>query len=491
MSAGNRHLALALGYSLLLTFGLIFLDTHNLLSEEFHFLGAKGLIAAQGPDPRLSAIGYAFPPLLIYLTMLLGSPITTQVLLVAGLVFWLGWLVAQLPCRPLWRRVILGMLLFNPAFVVMVLTSPTWTAISLFLGLSVLLYWQLIQPRDPHYPLSVNLVLLGLTLTPLMLLRYEFWWLLPVLMVVSWFALKESYIPLKLTVVLVISFMPIIAVLGFLYVNWLIAGDAFYFLQAPGNGLRWPEMGLWLTSAPGWQALAESLLWLAKTLPAYYVLAALTLWTGRHRWLPSALLLALPALLLAVMLWQGHFLPQLASSGALVSLLPVMLLQGRQWQPVQLLPIVAVLGLTLYSSGHLLASADLVPTEQVVWQQIAGPRESAGSGVRRWQQKQRAQQTIVQVLFERLRPDQRILLDDAVNFSFIYLLHNPHLFVLPHQYEFNLALTQPEEVVSYVLLRRGTDLEPSADQLQLDNLPLGGAFINIASNDFYQLWQRQ
>jgi len=143
---------------------LIFLDTQNLLGLEFQFIGAKAIIAAQGPDPRLSAIGFAFPPFLIYLTMLMGSPISTQALIGTGLVGFLLWLVRQLPCGWLWRGIILILLIINPAFWVMLMTSPTWTAVGLFFGLSLLLYWHLINPRDRKYPLSVNLVLLGLTL---------------------------------------------------------------------------------------------------------------------------------------------------------------------------------------------------------------------------------------------------------------------------------------------------------------------------------------
>ncbi|MCS6781892.1 MAG: hypothetical protein RMI89_00930 [Gloeomargarita sp. SKYBB_i_bin120] len=493
MSPFWRNFWLAFALSLLLTAALMWLDGQNLLSSEFHFVGAKGMIAAQGPDPRLSAIGFAFPALLIYVTMLVGSPITTQVLLVIGLIWFMTWLVEQLPVSRLWRGVILLALLLNPAFWVMVLTSPTWTAMSLFLGLSVLLYWHLVQPRDTQYPLSVNLVLLGLTLAPLMLLRYECWWLVPVFGLLGWFVLKDPHPPLKLTVVLVTIFMPIIAILGFLYVNWLIEGNPFYFLEAAGNGLRWPGMGVWLESAQGLDALADSGTWLGQTLPVYYLLAGLVLWQSRDRWLARSLLLVLPILLMTIMRWQGNFLSQISSAGAFLILVPITLLQVRECRMYHLIPVGFLLGISLYSTLHCLQTQRLMPEEQLVWRYLTGKTGVLSSPVLRWRQQQIAQQEIADILFQRLRPGQRILLDDTVNFSFIYLLQDSRRFVLPHQYEFNLALSRPEDVVDYILVRRETTLEPLSDQIFVDEPSLQkrfGSFVGVASNDFYQLFQR-
>ncbi|APB34032.1 hypothetical protein GlitD10_1707 [Gloeomargarita lithophora Alchichica-D10] len=496
---------------------LIFLDSQNLLSLEFQFIGAKAIIAAQGPDPRLSAIGYVFPPFLIYLTMLLTSPISTQILLGTGLISFVIWLVSQLQCRWFWRGIILILLLLNPAFLILLMTSPTWTAISLFLGLSVLLYWHLINPRDQKYPLSVNLVLLGLTLAPLVLLRYEFWFLSPVFMILSWFCIQSDNIQLKFTMILVTSFMSIVSISGFLYVNWLINSDPFYFLDAVGNGLRWPSMEFLLEPAPGLQALGSSLIWLGKMLPIYCLICILVSYRIRDFLVARILLMALPMLVLILLFWQNNFLPQAAIFGAFSILIPVTLLQFSQITPPFYGLIVITLLLSLMFNGYSLNLNRFTPEESLVWRQMTGQSVPKTGAISRWRQRQLDQQEISDVLFRRLRPEQKVLLDNTVNFSFIYLLQNSHVFILPHQYEFSVALSQPEEVVDYILVRREIGIQPGADKVlnrqstqdtpevkptnhrpnrriltqQLDDGGLFNHFELIVNNTFYQLFQRE
>ncbi|WP_448381410.1 hypothetical protein [Gloeomargarita sp.] len=511
-----RNFLIGTVISIVLGVALIFLDSQNLLSLEFEFIGAKAIIAAQGPDPRLSAIGYAFPPFLIYLTMLLGSPISTQILFGTGLVGFFIWLVGQLQASWFWRSAILVLLLINPGFLIMLLTSPTWTAASLFLGLAALLYWHLINPRDHKYPLSVNLVLLGLTLAPLVLLRYEFWLLLPVLLILSWFCVRENHIPLKSTQVLVTGFMSLISIAGFLYVNLLIGDDPFYFFYASGNGLRWSGLEFLLESAPGLQAIGTSFSWLGQTLPVYYLICILSLLKVRGFLVARILLLSLPVLILILIFWQNNFLPQIAIFGAFSVLIPVTLIQFSRIESLLLSLIAFGLILSAYLTGNLLNTNRFIPDESLVWRQITGQGIPQTGIVSRWRQKQLDQREISDLLFQRLRPGQKVLLDDAVNFSFIYLLQNSHIFILPHQYEFSVALNQPEELVDYILVRRETG-QPLPETIpnvilndeeinttstdyprkrrrvrhSLGSNNLFSGFVNIRSNTFYQLFQRQ
>jgi hypothetical protein len=509
-----RNFGIGTVVSIALTGILIFLDTQNLLSLEFQFIGAKAIIAAQGPDPRLSAIGFAFPPFLIYLTMLLGSPISTQVLIGTGLVGLILWLGSQLPCSRLWRGIILILLVINPAFLIMLMTSPTWTAVSLFLGLSLLFYWHLINPRDRKYPLSVNLVLLGLTLAPLFLLRYEFWFLLPVFMILSWFCVQGHNLQLKFTLVVVTGFMSFVSIASFLYVNWLISDDPFYFTYAPGNGLRWASLEFLLEQAPGLTALGTSIVWMGRMLPVYYVLCILVFYQIRNFLVARILLIVSPILLLIIMFWQNNFLPQVAIFGAFSILIPVTLLQPDRVDSKFLWFTVFGLILSIYLAGNSLNRNWVIPDESLVWRQITGQDIPQSGTVFRWRQRQLDQQEISNVLFQRLRPGQKVLLDDAVNFSFIYLLHDSHVFILPHQYEFSVALSQPETQVDYILVRRNTGIQPIVDQAlnadtnqnsltairrnrrhhtlarQLHDHSLFVDFEVIVSNTFYQLFQR-
>jgi len=90
------------------------------------------------------------------------------------------------------------------------------------------------------------------------------------------------------------------------------------------------------------------------------------------------------------------------------------------------------------------------------------------------------------------------------------------MFILPHQYEFSVALNQPEEHVDYILVRRETgqplpetipNFVPDYDginttstndrskrrraQYNLSSNHFFSGFASIGSNTFYQLFQRQ
>ncbi|MEN9223663.1 MAG: hypothetical protein Q6M04_14605, partial [Thermostichus sp. BF3_bins_97] len=310
-------------------------------SLETQFLGYTGSVAAVGPDPRLPVVGISFPPLLVLGTALLGSPLLLHILL--GSLLLLGWWrqLAHLPVGVGWRWLWGMLMVVQPSVGLMLLRSPTWIATAGLLGVNMALLLPLSRvgkvgkndvplsqgqvkpgsPALPHQgwyyapyegrslPLTLRLVLLGLCLAPLMVLRWESWWLLIWVSLTVLLAFWRESWGFRGTAVLVVSLMSLTLILGWLYVNGLAVGDPWAFTYQPSSGLRLPQLQAWLISAGGWDGLARAGIWLLAVVPAYLMLGLgtfLSFGSGRWVW---GLVWALPLVLLVVSFGQGLFLP--------------------------------------------------------------------------------------------------------------------------------------------------------------------------------------
>ncbi|MEN9225102.1 MAG: hypothetical protein Q6L60_02180 [Thermostichus sp. HHBFW_bins_43] len=452
-------------------------------SLETQFLGYTGSVAAVGPDPRLSVVGISFPPLLVLGTALLGSPLLLHILL--GSLLLLGWWrqLARLPVGVGWRW-LWGMLMaVQPSFGLMLLRSPTWIATAGLLGINMALLLPLshvgkvkkalraevdpvtgssalgiVGQSQQSLLLTLRLVLLGLCLAPLMVLRWESWWLLIWVGLMVLLAFWQESWGFRGTAVLVVSFMSLTLILGWLYVNGLAVGDPWAFTYWPSSGLKLPQLQAWLISAGGWDGLAQAGIWLLAVVPAYLMLGLGTFLSfGPGRWV-WGLVWALPLVLLVVSFGQGLFLPELSRFGVFWVLMPLVLgsyltADGKS-RLGQKIGVTALLVLSLLSSGFVLTQGSLLPEEQALWQQLqAEPQPSpASQPLQHWQAQRQAQQQVGQYLHQHLRPRQRVLTDDALHFEAIFWAGDPRLFITPHQYEFSIALQQPQEWVDYLLL---------------------------------------
>ena len=58
------------------------------------------------------------------------------------------------------------LIVLNPAFSLMLVRSPTWVTVTIFLSLQMALLWTLSQNKGTTLPSTLGLVLLGLALAP-------------------------------------------------------------------------------------------------------------------------------------------------------------------------------------------------------------------------------------------------------------------------------------------------------------------------------------
>jgi hypothetical protein len=516
-----------IGIPLLLLAGLLWglKEGWGWVSLEMQFLGYKGSVAALGPDPRLPIVGTTFPPSLVLATAILGrSPLLLQAILGALLLSWMGQQLRRLPAGLGWRWLWGLLLLLQPALILMLLRSPTWTATSLLLWVNMALLFPLADEKQAvekdELPVTLRLLLIGLTLGPLMVLRWESSWLLPWLAIALLLAFRRESWGFRWTSLLVAGFVSLALILSWLYVNWLSVGDPWAFTYQVGSGLRLPQLREDLQQAGGWRGVLEAGKWLAVLAPAYLLLGMGSLLghgLGRRVWI---LIWGMPLVILLASLGQGLFLPELCRFAVFWALLPLgmsaYLARGAGPRWAKCLLITALLGLNCLTAGYGLSQEPgflmpLVAEERDLWERLvaglvplSGELEaaqnlyevtSAGQALEDWRRLRQEKRQVGQYLYRHLLPGQKVLVDDDIHFEAIFWARDPRLFLTPHQYEFALALQHPQERVDYLLVAGPADPLRSADrilqfwpELNFEGLP---GFREVYSSPQVRLWARQ
>lgn len=431
---------------------LAWIDLKGFSNYESEFLGAKALEALTGGEPRYRAIVSIFPPLLIYGTLILGSVVTLQVLLSATLMGLLTWKIAQLSVPKTWQWAWMALILLNPVFILMLLRSPTWVMTTIFFTLQMALLLNLAKAKTlQSLPSTLLLVLIGLGLAPLMLLRYESWLMLPAIALTLWVLFEQESWGFKSTAILVTLFMSLVFIGTWLYLNWLFTGDTYHFLNSQYSGLRLPEVQPFLQQEDFWGSWISGFTWIVQVVPVYTLVICWTTWQDK-RWGLIILILLLPVIFLVAAFWQGTFMPEISRFGIFLGILPLMLQQFPLVKLWQRLVFTVALVVSLLGSVTLLQQNQFVPEETILWRQITQQELPSLVSVQQWVQQKQAQRQVAQVLFEKLLPGQRVLMDDGINFPIIYLLNNSSYFILPYQNEFLLALQQPELLTDFILV---------------------------------------
>lgn len=491
----NRLKGLSAGLLALLVLSLIiaWLDITGFSSYDLEFLGAKALEAFNGAEPRYRAIVSIFPPLLVYGTLILGSPVSLQVVLGAFLIGLLTWQIRNSPVSKTWQWIWMVLIVLNPAFSLMLVRSPTWVTVTIFLSLQMALLWTLSQNKGTTLPSTLGLVLLGLGLAPLMLLRYEAWFILPLvaLALVKLFP-QESW-GFRFTAILVTLFMSVVVITTWMYMNWLFTGDAYYFLNSYYSGMRLAETKVFLQQEDFWSSWLRSFTWIIQAVPVYLLMAGWVVWR-EQKWILSTSILLFPVIFLVAGFWQGTFMPEASRFGIFLGILPLILQQFPLTMLWQRFVVTLALVISLFCSVTLLQQNQFIPEETILWRQITRQEIPATLPVQQWVLQKQAQRQIAQVLFEKLLPDQKVLMDDAVNFPIIYLLNDASHFILPYQNEFFLALQQPDFLADFILVPGSETRGQEQDRIlsywpQLAETSLPG-FQEVFGTPHYKLLQR-
>jgi hypothetical protein len=476
---------------------LAWLDFHGFLAQELEFLGAKALVARYGPEPRMQAIGFVFPPLPVYGTLAVASPITLHVLVGGLLVGVLGRSLCQVPVAGAWRWCWIALLLAHPALACMLLLSPSWIVATLLLMLCMARLLELTGPQptplSASLPMGSSLVLVGLALAPLMLVRHEAWSLVPWLGGIVWLISRREPWRFQLAALVLCLFLSAVFIAVWLYVNWLFTGDAWFFLHSAYSGWYIPGTESLIQQRGFVASWRHALAWTTVVVPVYGAVAVWLVLAARRPG-ATALMLALPVILIAAAFWQGSFTPELSRFGPALGVLPVLLRQRPPTRRWQRLGVTALLVLSLVSSGRLLQQGRFVPEETFLWRLLTHQGVPPETPEGRWAAQQEAKRQVARLLSERMRRGQRVLMDDVSNFSVVYLVNDPRYFIMPYQYEFTPALQSPGLFADFLLVAGPSSPMQEGDRVlqfwpQLEESSLSG-FTPVMQTPYHRLFQR-
>lgn len=428
---------------------VIGLDWQGYIAQPIAFLGSKAILAVQGPEPSFVATGYAFPPLLVYGSALVRSPVILQVisgtLLVGSVIRTMG----KLGVSRLWQILWTLLILLHPALGLMLLRDPTWVTTTLLLLITLRLLWQILQPQD--LPLSFLVVLVGLTVAGLMLLRFEAWWGLVFILISIWCLLLEETWQYRAAALFIVLTMSLFAIGTCVYLNWLATDNPLAFLSQPGSGVRLPGLDSFFVQAGLGEGILKIISWMIQIVPIYVLLMVWLIWRTKFH-LQVGLILALPIVLLLINLWEGLYTPNLSQFGVYLALLPLLLGQLPSRQSWRKLLITLGLALSLVSSGWMLQQNQVIPDEILLWRHLTHQHLPELQPVQQLHQKTIEQRKITAYLFQTQQPQQHILMDDRLHFPILYLFHKTEGLILPHQYEFDVALDYPNQWVDWIVV---------------------------------------
>lgn len=475
------------------------LDWQGYIAQPIAFIGSKAILVVQGPEPSLVATGYVFPPLMIYVSAILRSPVTLQVFSGALLVGVVIRAMGKLRVSRFWQAIWTVLILLHPALSFMLLRSPIWIATTLLLWVTIRLLWQMIQPEK--LPLSFLVVLVGLTISGIMLLRFEAWLGLLYILGTLWCLLLEETWQYRVSALFIVFTMSLFSIGTCLYLNWLATDNPLAFLSQSGSGIRLPGMDSFFVQAGLWEGILKSNSWMFQVVPIYMLLIVWLIWRDRFH-LQVGLILTVPIVLMLINLWQGFYTPNLAQCGVYLVLMPLLLgqlpLVQSRWK------LLITLGLTasLLSSGWLLQQNQAIPDESLLWRQLTHQALPEFQPVQQLHQKSIDQRKITTFLSQNRQPPQHILMDDRLHFSILYLLQYTEGLILPHQYEFYVALEHPQQWVDFIVVagagstlrtqdevRRQLIQQMGADPESEETLTLPG-FHTVFDSPDYQVLQR-
>ncbi len=481
---------------------LVGLDWAGYIPQTIAFLGSTAMVAVQGPEPSFAATGYIFPPLLIYGSALLQSPVTLQVISGTVLVGLVLYTMGTVAVSKRWRSLWLILIFIHPAFGLMILREPVWIISALFLFLVMQLAWQILQTQPhPDRQISFLIVMVGLTFSGLLLLRFEAWLGLIWLLLLLWCILLDESWQFRVAALFVVLTMSLFSIGTCFYLNWLAADDPFAFLHLPGSGLRLVGLdSFWVKTGP-WETIFKSFKEVLHIAPIYGLLVVLLIWQAKFR-ARLSLLLVLPIVLLCLCLWQGLYTPNLSQFGLYFALLPLLLHNVQSIGTTKKLLITLGLTVSLVSSGWILQQNQVIPEEALLWRKLTRQDLSTVQAVHQLDQQTAEQREIAAYLFQARRPKQKILMDGGVHFPILYRLQKTAGLVLPHQYEFHVAVDQPEQWVHFIVISGTKSSTRNQDQVRSllaqringdpeseEALTLKG-FRTVFNSPYYQVLQR-
>jgi len=416
------------------------LERAGYVSTSIAFFGEKAALGLHGLPPRLVNVGFVYPPLSYLLQLPFPNPVIGGTV-IAGLL--IAAVLDFLEHAPIAGRTAIRIaqayVVVSPVLLYLAVEDASTLLFALLLAASIHFVERFLR-NDYSLDLFIGSTLFGLTFfidfrSVALLLA-----IVPAAAIPRW---RRSR-PQAISVALTLAVPTVFFALAWTYVNWIFLGDPFAYVHGRGSIFRTFPLTPGLLAAAGdpLQTLRTTLVALVVSLPVTlpYFVGLATLRRGRATYaVPATVVYASPILFVVFAVFSGLYRPTIGLL-ALFVLVVVFSLDGIR--PTRLLTASLALSFVASCVAPFVSPA-------------AEERTFAGALIGRGPVD--ANLASFRHIAERLGTSGAILMDDTVLYPLVYVSPAADRFVLPYQYGFASALSNPQAFVQYVVVARRPD----------------------------------
>jgi len=387
------------------------------------FFSEKALLVRQGVPPRLENFGFIYPPLPILITSLFN-----------GNVFWAQSFVASLISTSMVFQIRKNMPKLSQSFPLIIFMTFSFPVLFLatqrfdlylYFFLIVLSAKLLCQYKDEGY--SLHLFTSGPVFGAAFFTHFSSIYLLPAFLFLIYRLYRDQ--PKKIVAISITFFTPfLVSLFIFAYINFIFTGEALGFLVKYNVLFSNAEIAILLGSADIIEDLKYILKYILIIVPAIIPF----IWGSIY---DRNMLLLLPFLIIFSLFYSTLFFPAIYFGAIFIIHFLVM---TRWLQPFRQTVLLSTLFVSLLLSPMIaLSSSD--PHEKNVAHALFGSQQEGNLDPYKK----------MVALFDDT--EGKILLDDVSGYPLVYLMEQPDRFILPYQFEFATALSDPARFVDYIV----------------------------------------
>jgi hypothetical protein len=417
------------------------LDQNGFVSLNLVFFGEKAALALHGLPPRFVNVGFVYPPLSFVLQLPFGSPIAGQAVIAGMLTAYVLDYIAFHVADPVLRWTALAYVLVSPLLLLLEIEDYSSLLFGVLIAAAVANILRFLRD-DYSLHLFVGSTMLGLAF----FIDFRSLALLVVIVPAVLISHARRSPAQAMSIALTIAVPTLFFALAWSYVNWVFLGDPLAYVYGRGSFFRsfdrTPELlaaahrPLGTLRVLGGFLLAS----LPVTLPYFVGFALLRMGRRRASVLSIYAVYAVPIVFVGCAIFGGLYRPTITLVGLFV-LTAIFAVDAMR--PSRRLTVAFAVSFALsFFAPFVSPNAE----ERTFANALAGDGMVTGN------------LTPYRQIASYIGPDGTILIDDTTLFPLVYVMGSPKRFMLPYQYEYASALSNPRLFARYVVVAcRGDD----------------------------------
>jgi hypothetical protein len=404
----------------------------GIIHPNLMFFAEKALLVLKGHPARLENFGFIYPPLPILITSLLNGNVLLAQSIVAALIS------AALALDIRKAVPVKGWafpLIIYTAFCFPILFLAT-QGFDIYLYLFIVVLSVRFLYRHEKNEASLDLFMAGILFGVTFFIHFSSIYLIPMFLILICMLYRNQ--PQKIMPVSLAFFTPfLVSLLIFSYVNLIFTGEAFGFLKKHKLLFSNSDIEAVLSSGSFMSSLFYMLKYVVWVVP---VIVPYLLGFRYHK----SVILVLPFMVLLSLIYANLFSPAIFLCSVFII---HFLLMNDFWGSLKQKTLLTALGISLVAAP-VMALISTEANEKKVAQAVFGVDQASSLA---------PFQKIAALLQDK---KGKILLDDTRGYPLVYLMQDPERFILPYQYEFAVALSNPARLANYAIAwkDKGNDL---------------------------------